>query len=203
MKIDSSTIADNVASGSGGGEGGGVYNDEAVLKVENSTLSANQAVGGKGGGLFTEDAESNLYFTTVADNSGSQGAGVYLDTDAGGALRDSIVVNNTTTAKGTTQANCTGTTPTYGIGSGGGNVLSQASCVVALAHGDVVTTKAVVLKLKANGGPTATMALASKSPALNAAQGDCPALDQRGVARPTKGVCDAGAYQVAKSTSKK
>jgi hypothetical protein len=46
-----------------------------------------------------------------------------------------------------------------------------------------------------NGGPTLTLALKPGSPALDAAGGACPAVDQRGLARPVGAACDAGAFE--------
>ncbi len=54
-----------------------------------------------------------------------------------------------------------------------------------------------------NGGPTATMALGRGSPAINRVPkrgAHCPATDQRGVARPQRGACDAGAFEFAVPT---
>jgi predicted outer membrane repeat protein len=47
-----------------------------------------------------------------------------------------------------------------------------------------------------NGGPTQTRALQAGSPAIDAARSEvCPAIDQRGVARPQGGGCDIGAFE--------
>jgi len=46
-----------------------------------------------------------------------------------------------------------------------------------------------------NGGPTLTHALLAGSPAIDAALGACPAIDQRGVVRPVGGGCDVGAVE--------
>jgi hypothetical protein len=52
--------------------------------------------------------------------------------------------------------------------------------------------------LASNGGPTRTRAIAPGSAAANLAdQALCAAIDQRGVARPQGGGCDAGAYELA------
>jgi hypothetical protein len=47
-----------------------------------------------------------------------------------------------------------------------------------------------------NGGPTQTIKLLAASPAIGAAPGSCPALDQRGVPRPDPNRCDAGAVEM-------
>ena len=47
-----------------------------------------------------------------------------------------------------------------------------------------------------NGGPTRTRALLAGSPAIDAASAtDCPATDQRGVARPQGAGCDMGSFE--------
>jgi hypothetical protein len=53
--------------------------------------------------------------------------------------------------------------------------------------------------LTANGGPTQTMALGGGSAAIDIVPADsnCPAADQRGVARPIGAACDAGAFEFA------
>jgi hypothetical protein len=47
-----------------------------------------------------------------------------------------------------------------------------------------------------NGGPTATHALLTGSPAIDAASSDgCPATHQRGIARPRGPACDMGSFE--------
>lgn len=202
MDIESSTISDNSAVPAGGaGYGAGIYEDETSIEINNSTISGNEAlnattVHGDGGGIYSYDAVAEMYFTTIAGNSATQGAGIYND-DTSGLLRDSIVVDNNTTAHSKTPADCYDSLAEYASISGGGNVLSHAAgCLEVMGIGDLVTSKTVVAPLAANGGPTKTMALVVGSPAIDAAHGDCPAVDQRGVARPKTGVCDSGAYQL-------
>jgi hypothetical protein len=56
--------------------------------------------------------------------------------------------------------------------------------------------------LQDNGGPTETITLEAGSGALDLVPpgSDCPAADQRGVARPQGAACDAGAYETAPPT---
>jgi fibronectin-binding autotransporter adhesin len=202
MDIESSTISHNVAGGGGvGGLGGGIFDYDSSLAVTNSTVSGNLAQSsgvqhGEGGGFYIEDSEAvTLYFATVSANAALQGAAIY---NAGGAgtLRDAVITGNHTTLTGKTEAECYAAGRFEIFASAGGNVLSRANCVLSQSFGDTVTAKPGLLALAANGGPTQTMALVATSPAINAAHGDCTTTDQRGMARPTSGRCDSGAYQL-------
>ena len=80
--------------------------------------------------------------------------------------------------------------------SGGGNVSTDSSCGTP-ASGDQLNTDPLLGPLADNGGPTLTQALQPASPAVDAANGaDCPATDQRGVARPQGAGCDVGAFEL-------
>jgi hypothetical protein len=76
----------------------------------------------------------------------------------------------------------------------GGNVLGQQGCVTAAGRGDRFGKNPRVGKLRDNGGPTRTMALDQKSPAVGIATYQCPPIDQRGHHRSSRR-CDAGAYE--------
>jgi hypothetical protein len=60
-----------------------------------------------------------------------------------------------------------------------------------------VTKHAGLKKLAHNGGPTETMALSGKSPAIGRATFQVPSTDQRGHSRPSKHA-DAGAFEMPK-----
>jgi hypothetical protein len=78
--------------------------------------------------------------------------------------------------------------------SGGNNVFSDASC--APVGSDLIVGTALVDALADNGGPTLTHLPVPGSPAIDAANAAlCPAADQRGVARPQGGGCDAGSVE--------
>jgi hypothetical protein len=86
--------------------------------------------------------------------------------------------------------------------SGGGNLESPGSTCALLGANDVSGVPALIGPLEDNGGPTLTHALLAASPAIDLAlPGPCPAVDQRGVARPFDGDgdgrpdCDAGAFE--------
>ena len=60
-----------------------------------------------------------------------------------------------------------------------------------------VTRHPRLTKLRDNGGPTETMALTPRSPAIGRGTFQCPATDQRGRHRPATH-CDAGAFELPK-----
>ena len=64
---------------------------------------------------------------------------------------------------------------------------------------DLDQTLAMLRRLDANGGPTPTMALRTRSPAFDLA-GDCGGRDQRGAPRGRR--CDAGAYEIVRCLGK-
>jgi CSLREA domain-containing protein len=84
--------------------------------------------------------------------------------------------------------------------SGGWNVASHA-CGALAATGDVAATPTWLHPLVDNGGFTATMLPYDGSPVLDRIPAGTPlvcdanAVDQRGVARPAGGACDAGAVE--------
>ncbi|HSB65303.1 MAG TPA: choice-of-anchor Q domain-containing protein, partial [Anaerolineales bacterium] len=90
----------------------------------------------------------------------------------------------------------------YLIIDGGHNISSDDTCGFDPANGSMPNTDPQLGPLQDNGGSTWTHALLPDSPAID--RGDniqCPATDQRGVARPFDGdgdgveVCDIGSYE--------
>jgi hypothetical protein len=85
-----------------------------------------------------------------------------------------------------------------GPGSGvslDGNVTDRdgTACPMTGAHDHLIDP--MFGALADNGGPTPTLALLPGSPARDAAGTSCPAVDQRGQARPAGADCDAGAFE--------
>ncbi|MBI3783624.1 MAG: hypothetical protein HY270_09495 [Deltaproteobacteria bacterium] len=210
LQINDSTLEYNSAGNSGGGLfhqdgiaqvegtllhrnrarkiGGGVFT-YAELHVENSTLSSNYSK--VGGGLFSSLTPiTNLNNVTIAANHASDGAGILNN--------GSVTLHNTLVAANLPH-NCSGNP----LSSSGHNLSSDATCSLA-ANGDMVGINPVIGPLAANGGPTWTQALLASSPAIDAGDNvNCPAADQRGVARPLDGdlngtsTCDIGAFEVS------
>jgi hypothetical protein len=90
------------------------------------------------------------------------------------------------------------------ITSAGHNLIGAASGnAIALQPGDQSSVTAAALNLGPladNGGPTLTRALLGGSIAIDAGDdANCPATDQRGVARPRGAHCDVGAFELNNS----
>ncbi|HEX3932127.1 MAG TPA: choice-of-anchor Q domain-containing protein [Nocardioides sp.] len=197
LRITSSTISGNTAgSNAETGYGGGIFAEDAVTSIENSTLTGNRAQGssGYGGGIFYEGSRLALRYSTVSANYAKRGAGIYGETY--GTLLGSIVSGNRTARHGS-EKDCGVDLHGYQAVSYGGNVVGQSGCVVGLRKSDKVAKKARLGKLKDNGGPTKTMAISKKSPAVGRASYLVPGTDQRGHERPAKHA-DSGAYELAK-----
>jgi hypothetical protein len=194
-----STISGNTAgTTSVAGQGGGIWVEDATMVIENSTLTGNKATSisgtpGQGGAIWHEGSRMGLRYSTVSGNTAKQGGGIYSDA-YGGSLLSSIVSANHTSRTGP-ENDCAVAGSVDRLNSLGGNVLGQKSCVTALAGGDKVTKKPGLKKLANNGGPTKTMALSKKSPAVGRASFQVPSTDQRGHKRPAKHA-DAGAFEL-------
>lgn len=199
VSFESSTVSGNTAGTSANeGTGGGIYFGDALAVLENSTVTGNKAVsgGGKdgaGGGIWSSGSRLGVRYSTVSGNLAAVGGGIYADA-YGGTLLSSIVSDNHTKAGGPEQ-DCLTDSSLSALHSLGGNVLGQADCVTSTQSTDKVTTKPGLGPLKANGGPTKTMALSAKSPAVGRASFLVPGTDQRGKPRPSKHA-DAGAFEL-------
>ena len=188
--ISGTTIANNTA----GRWGGGIIVNDGVTRIENSTISGNQANFGDpglaGGGIFMGGGSPDVLvrFSTIANN-GAMGAG---GLQAGPQMR-----LYATLLQGNAGRACTGTPTSLGY-----NVVSDASCGFA-ATGDANTTDAMLQPLAMNGGLTPTHEI----PAVSAAFDRVPAVectefvDQRGIVRPQHGACDAGAVEHVPTTT--
>ena len=126
--------------------------------------------------------------STIAFNHVGQGAALYADVGPL-ELQSTIISGN---VKGSaTPADLDGET---GVVATGANNLIVASAIAVPA--DTITDCARLLPLDANGGPTATHALRTDSPAIeqgnNALNLD---FDQRGAARVSGALPDIGAYE--------
>lgn len=219
MAVISSAIYSNSARADGNqvGNGGGLANIDAVLMLQNSTVSGNEAAGfgivgsGYGGGVYNaskfSDATVTSLNSTIAYNQATNGGGgmAYADSDepatATISLQNSIVSNNIESL--ISVVNCASADFVPGenrIVSQGNNLEDKDSCGFNQA-GDLSNTDPMLGPLADNGGPTWTHALMDNSPAIDAANSAaCPATDQRSVARPVGDGCDIGAYEAESTT---
>jgi trimeric autotransporter adhesin len=201
VRIVDSTIAGNLASAGPGieGDGGGVFvGAGGRLELSNSTVSGNGAYT-SGGGVFS-DAGSNatISFATIVRNradadhaNGGTTGGVHLRTQgvqvaARARIANSILALNVE-ANGVA-TDCGG----IGFLGTGVNLISTTNQGSCSAGTPIVSTNPRLGPLARNGGPTATVALLSGSPAIGAAVGKAPKFDQRGVRRKDP---DLGAYE--------
>jgi hypothetical protein len=185
LRIESSTVS-GTRPASAGEPAYGIYSAGSLLTVFNSTVSGNPTGIQSVSDLvvsFTTVAE-NIQFGIYAGSRGSAAAAVWIG--------NSVVENN---GRQDCLFDVTGTRP--GV-TAAGTVLSDGSCgprgfgiLPSRTGGDTLLGA-----LADNGGPTMTQALLPGSAAIDAAAGDCPAADQRGIARPQAAACDAGAYEL-------
>lgn len=232
ITIDSSTIAGNTAEQLGGGIanfgaltltgstvsgntaalGGGIHNDgnpNRTLTMTNSTVSGNTTTHPTfqttGGGIYISKP-ATLLNNTIVDNTASAGAALYFDdTDIQAIATVKNTILDTPGGAGVGSA-CGGTVAN--LFSDGYNIADDASCNLNAA-GDLDTTDPLLDPLSSdNGGPTATHALQTGSPAIDAGDNtDCPATDQRVFGRPVDGsgggtaTCDIGAVELQTGTN--
>ncbi len=199
--INGATVSGNVASEIGAstiGEAGGILQSKGSLSLLNSTITANSATGefSEAGGLQARETSAVITNSTIVANvvSGAKSAGGNVQAREKATVRpqNTIIAAGT----GTTGPNCS-VEPESAIQSQGHNLDSLNDCSFTAA-GDLVNADPLIAPLGINGGPTQTMALASSSPAIDAADGAaCPPTDQRGVLRPAGTGCDIGAFELA------
>ena len=193
------TVTDSTLSGNSAGYlGGGIINSGTVT-ITNSTLSGNSAQFGYGGGIWNQGTV-NVTNSTFSGNFAyyHEGGGIFV---GGGTL----TAKNTIVANSISAGNCGPSGAA--IVSQGYNLSDDASCSNYFTQtGDVNNTPAGLdpTGLKANGGPTQTIALLPTSPAVDAipvsactdTNGIPVTTDQRGVTRPQGPACDIGAFEL-------
>jgi hypothetical protein len=192
LAITASTFSANIATAAGAGQ---FVSD--TLEVTNTTFSGNVATKGVGGALSISNAAAAGWIrnATFSGNQSSGGPG-YFSAAIFGTLNfpvlNTVFANNLSADAGSPMQ-CFFTP---GIGTGdvqwpqkrpvGG--LNDNVCVSGIRFVDPQLGA-----LASNGGPTPTAAPAATSP-LRKSGRDCPATDQRGVARNTA-LCTIGAVE--------
>jgi hypothetical protein len=173
------TLWRNSASLSGGSA---LHNQSGTLSLFNSTLSGNQAGPGNLYTVFNGGGLIRISYSTVTAAEGGAaalGGGSNLDSYRYDVI-SSIIANNP-------PGDCA---PGISVNVYGNSLDSDGSC-----NGFPYTGDPLLFSLADNGGGTWTHALPIDSPALNAAAGECPITDQRGISRPQGNACDLGAYE--------
>ncbi|MBA2546100.1 MAG: hypothetical protein H0V15_04390 [Solirubrobacterales bacterium] len=204
VEISNSTFDRNKAMGGGGGaivnQGDPVSGElDSVVTITNSTFDGNTAVGfggaidSFGGGTTATNLISSTLTRNQAnsDNTGAEASGALQNGGAAYTVKNSLIALNSVGAGGT-NPNCSG----FPFGSQGGNVLGDSTgCLGFVAAGDISGVNPLVGALSQNGGPTPTVPLLAGGPAVDHTS-NCPATDQRGVARPQGAACDTGAFEL-------
>lgn len=214
VTLSQSTLKSNQA----GQSGGAITSRGYYLEVKTSTLNNNTG-GNMGGAIYTFSGLTSISNSTVVNNAADKGGALYAEKQATVQLTNATIAsdktyasnaiynnNGSVTLKNTIVANYLGAVNCAGsqVVDGGNNLqFPNSSC------GMITSKDPLLLALANNGGPTLTMALQIKSPAIDGgsnavcAAGPVYNLDQRGNARPNDGnldnvkTCDIGAFERA------
>ena len=191
------TLSNTTLSLNHAGDGGGLYNHAgSSAQITNSTFYGNSAT--YGGGLCNAaSATLTLSFSTISGNGvmfnihGFCGGGICALPGGTVNLGNTIVAGNIR-SMGFVPNDINGAVVSQGY-----NLVGDTVGVTGLVGSDLQNVDALLAgALADNGGPTQTLALLAGSPAIDAAaDGACPAKDQRGVIRPQHLHCDIGAVE--------
>lgn len=194
LVITASTLSGNTASGSGGA----LSADGSILTFTNDTFADNVTQKGLGGSIALFGNGGTLQNVTFLGNQATGGSGYFGAAIAGGTA---LSISNTLFSENTTKDCSSPMACSIGASTGLHNLQWPATHTVCATADVACTTTGTVFSnpqlgaLQSNGGPTQTAAPLPGSPALGIGQ-NCPATDQRGVARPSSG-CTAGAVEGA------
>jgi hypothetical protein len=196
--LDRATIAKVTAAATGSTSyvyGGAMYTYYQTA-ITNSTIANSHAKspatisgdGGYGGGIYAGDDVTLSNDTITGNTAGAgRGGGIY-DGNHQVTFHKSIVSGNA-------GRNCAALSGSPPFTSAGHNLEKGATCSFN-RMGDLNASANLGL-LKNNGGFAATMMPKPGSPAINhGGNAGCPAIDERGVARPQHRICDIGAVEV-------
>lgn len=182
LTISRSAIVGNITI-----DGGGIWSGPgSVTSIENVTLAEN-TVTGEGGGLWLA-GPAEITASTIGDNDAARGGGITVGTRSVGVGRSVVAGNRADRAR-----QCDGALRSFGD-----NIDQGHRCGFDAAS-DVEDVDARLRRLGPNGGPTPTMALTARSPAVGIA-GACDGRDQRGAPRDRR--CDAGSYEFVRCLGK-
>lgn len=158
-------------------------------EIVNSTIADNST-----GGLYVYNCTVDVQSSTIAQNPS---CGILFGEYGG--HEDSLKVSNSIIANNTIDCCLTSTSRTFD-----NSLDSDDTCELSAAAGSLPGTDPVLLPLRNWGGPTGTMyPTPGESPVIDSipTAGDCPATDQRSMARPVDGdgdqvaTCDMGAVE--------
>lgn len=187
--------------------GGAIFNDSgASMMVEGSTFDHNDAM--RGSAIFNS-GDAEIHNSTFSDNRGSTSEGAIQNRSTLRAIHITVA-NNGSSSNGFGGLFAFNADTTL-INSVIADNLGR-SCFLSGGTGLAIALMAdsgncdpqfnddpQLQPLGANGGATATLAVGSASPALDAGDAEfCLDSDQRGVSRPQGDGCDLGAFELIK-----
>jgi hypothetical protein len=196
-----------------GGTAGIITN--GPLTVESSFLGFNRTETLTAGVIFS-NAPVTVVNSTIAHNFSKEGLGAIGGNSSVTIVNSAVVSNRSETAPAAAvggspltvrnsvfadNRDATGILSCASAGpltSFGGNVSDDGSCGTGAT--DKPNVNPLLGTLALHGGTTPVYDLLPGSPAIDAAS-QCPALDQRGVARPQGAACDSGPYELVPSVS--
>lgn len=215
------TLTDVTFSGNTGSRGGGMYNNLSDPVLTNVTFLGNSVTDypaysfiGIGGGIANYYGSSpSLTNVTFSGNTASAyGGGLYSAQNCFPTLKNVTFWGNTADTSGggiafignypptVTNTILWENTPdqiyTDQVGIFGDVTYSVIQGVDVYPGEGNINTDPLLQSLADNGGFTQTHALGTGSSAIDTGDlGNCPATDQRGIARPQGEGCDIGAYE--------
>lgn len=193
LELVNVTLIGNIAAG----DGGGIMNFVRLI-VENATISQNHA-GGYGGALATDlGIDVKLTHATLSDNTALQGGGgVYSRSGSKPTILQNSILWGNVSVDGGDQIHqlllSAGGTGTMQVT----HSIFQDGCPAEINCIQVLSADPLLGVLGDYGGLTQTIPISVGSSARDAASDAfCPAVDQRGVARPQGRGCDMGAFEL-------
>ncbi|MET0503213.1 MAG: VCBS repeat-containing protein [Candidatus Binatia bacterium] len=193
-------LINTTVSGNHAGVGGGGISNSGSLTIVNSTISGNTANTDAGGiWSFGTSPSVSVFNSTIANNRSDNdlngsGVGGGVNVLAGTFnFQNTVIANN---FEGALLRDCSGT-----LTSNGNTLMRVVNCTVNGAT--PIVANPLLGPLQNNGGPTATHALLTGSPAINAGNpsgcrdqfGALLQKDQRGLLRTVGARCDIGAFE--------
>jgi hypothetical protein len=168
LTLRRSTVDGNVGNAA-------IHTGDGVVTIENSTIAANEAIG-----LIVGFGTTTLRSTTIAANDGIPGvlANVYIVNNGTAVNFESSIV-----AKPPPGGQNCAIQGSPSVSSLGWSLASDASCPLTQPS-DRQSKNPKLRSLATNGGPTPTMALPKKSPAVDRGVNHVGGVDQRNRKRP-------------------
>ncbi len=188
LVVKDTTLVDNSAKGTGGA----ILQEEGELFLVNSTLTRNRA-GSEGGAVAVKSGRATVTNATFCENAAPRAGGLLA------AAASTLLVRNTILANSAEGADCV-RLGELDAGSTHNLIEQNEGCGTPLSTADPL-----LAPLGLYNGPTPTLPLASRSPALNWGDnasavdenGERLVWDQRGNGDPrdVAGITDIGAFE--------